>query len=302
MRSSLRSAKVASSGSESAASMPETMPFLGDGGNGEDATCITMACLSDDVCERILSFIVMDLASWKLCTAVSRQLCSISYSPISWMDACIQLPATAMARDADVKQVLKLASSWQLAKSLSLTAHPRRQALAVEMKKLCPGLDIITAQQGPYLMFVMGSRCEVGNEIGLHFFEPRYRWMCRRLLETERPQVFAFVTRGDGSPGSKGVLCEISRSRRNGDGTFDVIFVARSAFSVLEMWHEHVPDQPRAPALAVGHLDVSEPIQGRAMSMGSAPSAVGMACSVRDKLACFLGCFVFSSRCCPRRR
>merc|ERR1712129_590302 len=180
---------------------------------------------------------------------------------MGWMGANIQLPGAAMMSDNHVEQVLKLATSWRLAKSLSLTAHPRRESLTTELQSICPELDISIAAQGPYLMFVMRCHCAVGEEMGLHFFEPRYRWMCRRIFATQRPHVFAFVTYGGPCPGSTGVLCEVSRFRENSDGTFDVKFAARSSFSVLEVWLEEVPDEPGATPLAVGLLDVDGPIK-----------------------------------------
>lgn len=157
-------------------------------------------------------------------------------------------------------------------------------------------------------MFAMRCRCAVGEEMGLHFFEPRYRWMCRRILATQRPHVFAFVTCGGPWPGSTGVLCEVSRFRGNTDGTFDVKFVARSSFSILEVWSEEVPDEPRAPALAVGLLDVNGPtekasgtpavlvVQDRHMSAWRTSHVV------RARLAGVLRRFAANLLCCPRRR
>jgi hypothetical protein len=264
--------------------------------------------LGDDICEQVMRFMVADLALWKHVSTVSRRFLAISHSPASWMGASIQLPGTAMTSEFHVQEVLKLAASWRLANSLSLTAHPRRQSLTTELQQICPELGISIASRGPYLMFVMGCSCGVGDEMGLHFFEPRYRWMCRRLFEAPRPHFFAFVTRGRGCPGSKGVLCEVSRFRANADGTFDVNFVARSSFSVLEVWSEEVPNQPQAPALAVGLLDVDGPIERVAGA-----SAVSVAQNSRTNVnrasrifhvqfARICGCFSATFRCCPRRR
>jgi len=249
---------------ESDASITAATVLLGDLGADEDGDSIASASsftglltsLIDDLCEQVLCFMVANLASWKHVSAASRRFLTISHSPISWMGANIQLPGAAMMSDHHVKQVLKLATNWRLAKSLSLTAHPRRASLKTELQSICPELDIAIAAQGPYLMFVKRCHCAVGEQMGLNFFEPRYRWMCRRIFATKRPHVFAFVTGEGSSPGSTGVLCEVSQFRGNGDGTFDVVFVARSSFSVLEVWSEEVPREPHAPALAVGLLDI----------------------------------------------
>jgi len=215
--------------------------------------------LTDDTCEQVLGFIVADLASWKNVRVVSQQFLAIAHSPASWMGASINISACEMASKHNLDQILKLAASWSLAKSVSLEAHSNRNALKLELQKICPTLDVSTAADGPYLLFVMGCRFGVGEVLGLHFFEPRYRWMCERVFANQRPHMFAFVTRGGARPGSRGVLCEISRFRRNSDGTFDVHITARTSFTLLEVWHEEVPNQPRAPPLAVGLLDLDGP-------------------------------------------
>jgi len=301
---------------ESEASTAASTSLLDDSGADEDGNSITstsslrtlLTFLSDDLWEQVLCFMVANLASCKNVSAVSRRLLTISHSPVSWMGANIQLPGAAMMNEHHVKQVLKLAASWRLAKSLSLTAHPRRQSLTTELQNICPELEISVAAPGPYLMFVMPCYCDIGEEMGLHFFEPRYRWMCRRIFEAQRPHVFAFVTHGGPSPGSTGVLCEVSRFRGNPNGTFDVNFVARSSFSVLEVWPEEVPDEPRAPALAVGLLDINEPIEKSAdtpsvlMVQNRHMSAGRTSQMLQARLAAILRCFAASLLCCPRRR
>jgi len=273
--------------------------------------------LSDDIWEQTLSFVIVDWSSWKSFSAASHQFHTISLAPVSWMGATIQLPGMAMTSEDYVKQVLLLASRWHLSKSLCLPAHPRRQSLRNELSSICPDLDISVAAQGPYLMFVMGCRCAVGEGMGLHFFEPRYRWMCQRLVETQRSQpgtpiVFAFVTGGGACPGSTGLLCEVKRFRSNPDGTFDVNFVARSSFSVLEAWCEDVPDYPQAPPLAVGLLDVDgqlqkKPAGGSAVSVAQSSHRVsarrtGCASGMTAQLARIFRCTLVKLRCCPVRR
>lgn len=294
--------------------MPEETPLAVDYPEEQEHSTKTplnrsssLMLLSDDLCEEVLPFLVADLASWKNMSVVSRRLRTISYSPASWIDASIQLPGAAMASE-QMKHVLKLAPSWRLAKSLSLKAHPKRQPFMAELKQICPELDISIAAQGPYLLFVMGGRCAIGEHMGLHFFEPRYRWMCRRVFEGERPHVFGFVTSGGSCPGSTGVLCEVSQFRENYDGTFDVLFVARARFSLLEVWTEKVPEQPHAPPLAVGLLDVDDPSGtacSSAASLAQRSGHVGYASRIfrifrpqcSRVLRCFLGVLL-----CRRRR
>merc|ERR1711884_346371 len=135
---------------------------------------------------------------------------------------------------------------------------------------------------------------------GLHFFEPRYRWMCQRIFENQPPHVFGFVTHGGANSGSTGVLCEVSRFRGNDDGTFDVSFVARSSFSVLEVWSEKVPNQPHAPALAVGLLDIDRKIESPA---GASVVRVVQSRHVSaGRTSRIFTCLAANLRCCPPRR
>lgn len=177
-----------------------------------------------------------------------------------------------------------------------------------ELQKICPELDVSIAAHGPYLLFVMGCRCVVGEATGLHFFEPRYRWMCQRIFENQRPHVFGFVTHGGANPGSTGVLCEVSQFRGNDDGTFDVSFVARSSFSILEVWSEEVPDQPHAPGLAVGLLDVDGQVEDQTSTSAVClvqnrhVSAGRTSPKFHAQIARLFHCFAANLRCCPPRR
>jgi hypothetical protein len=225
----------------------------------QSRACI--ALLNDNVWEQVLRFTVADLALWKNVRAANHQLLAGCKSPVSWMGTNISIPAHAMKSKDSIKQILQLASSWGLAKNVCLPAHPKRKALQCELQKVCPSLDFSVAASGPHLLFVMGCRMAVGESMGLHFFEPRYRWMCERIVAGKRPHMFAFVTQGAARAGSTGVLCEVTSHNRNFNGTFDVHLVARETFALLEVWPEEVPDEPHAPPLAVGLVDLDKPFE-----------------------------------------
>lgn len=57
------------------------------------------------------------------------------------------------------------------------------------------------------MFFVMSFRLSLGSIVPLHFFEPRYRYMCRHLAVGD---VFGFLNEGRGVHcGVTGVLCEV---------------------------------------------------------------------------------------------
>lgn len=67
------------------------------------------------------------------------------------------------------------------------------------------------------MLFVMTCRLRLGSMMQLHFFEPRYRYMCRHLTVGGR---FGFMNGGRCTRGCTGVLCEVmeARLRRPCDG------------------------------------------------------------------------------------
>ncbi len=64
--------------------------------------------------------------------------------------------------------------------------------------------------KGPVMLFVMTCRLRLGSMMQLHFFEPRYRYMCRHLTVGGR---FGFMNGGRCSRGCTGVLCEVMEAR-----------------------------------------------------------------------------------------
>ena len=75
----------------------------------------------------------------------------------------------------------------------------------------------MTIRRGPVMLFVMTCRLRLGSMMQLHFFEPRYRYMCRHLTVGGR---FGFMNGGRCTRGCTGVLCEVmeARFRRCCDG------------------------------------------------------------------------------------
>lgn len=75
-------------------------------------------------------------------------------------------------------------------------------------KKIPPKTMVI--RRGPVMLFVMTCRLRLGSMMQLHFFEPRYRYMCRHLTVGGR---FGFMNGGRCSRGCTGVLCEVMEAR-----------------------------------------------------------------------------------------
>merc|ERR1712014_192574 len=98
-----------------------------------------------------------------------------------------------------------------------------------------------------------------GSRASLHLFEPRYRWMCRKMLtgaEAGEPLLFGWVT----SHG-RGSLCQVERMQETHSG-YDVQFISVATFNIGEAWEEAVPHQRRAPKLLHGYVYFHEqPLQ-----------------------------------------
>eukprot|EP00928_Gymnodinium_smaydae_P090465 TRINITY_DN7425_c0_g1_i2.p2 TRINITY_DN7425_c0_g1~~TRINITY_DN7425_c0_g1_i2.p2 ORF type:complete len:189 (-),score=27.57 TRINITY_DN7425_c0_g1_i2:48-614(-) len=132
----------------------------------------------------------------------------------------------------------------------------------------------------------------VGVRTGLHLFEPRYRWMCARLLGAREeegasapPPLFGWLT---DTQGRRGSLCEIVEHELNPNGTLDVLFVCVATFRVLEWWSEEVPAHVArgAPSLQMAYVEYTTPLLSarnaeRALA-GRLPFLVGIADSEED--------------------
>eukprot|EP00435_Cladocopium_sp_Y103_P073215 s176_g42.t2 len=89
------------------------------------------------------------------------------------------------------------------------------------------------------MFFVMSCRLRLGSLLPLHFFEPRYRYMCRHLSVGG---VFGFLNEGRGVHcGVSGVLCEVMDLSMNSNGTYDALILAKSSFTLAEVWMEPMP-------------------------------------------------------------
>merc|ERR1719181_440429 len=70
-------------------------------------------------------------------------------------------------------------------------------------------------------IFAMRSNVRIGRPFGIHFFEPRYRWLVTRTMVEGGPGVFIYcveMPRGDGN----GWICEMRNVDQMEDGRADL--------------------------------------------------------------------------------
>ncbi|CAE7527112.1 unnamed protein product [Symbiodinium natans] len=271
---------------------------------GPDERCAlqaTLSCISDDERQLILSFVLGDLTCYPRVAAIDSRFFLACTALGSWQECVIEIPRAWTAKEECVEQLVKLAGSWRLAQKAVLPPFPQRRLLQDQLAKECPQLTLAALGEGPYMLFVMGCNLPIGARMSLHFFEPRYRWMCRRLFAGEPPYMFGFVTHGRAKEGSRGLLCQATDWATNTNGTYDVHIRAEAAFNLTEVWYE---DIPHSSPLALGFIDVISrvPPVRQQPGGGSSPRLLSSRSSGRR-------CFPLSLRrwlsnlgtCCPRR-
>mmetsp|Transcript_63769 Transcript_63769/g.149487 ORF Transcript_63769/g.149487 Transcript_63769/m.149487 type:complete len:268 (+) Transcript_63769:55-858(+) len=258
----------------------------------------TLSCLSDDERQLILSFVLGDLTCYPRVAAIDSRFFLACTSLGSWRESVIEIPRKWALKQECLDQLLKLSSSWQLAQKVVLPPFPQRHRLQDQLAKDCPRLVLAPSGDGPYMLFVMGCNLVIGARMSLHFFEPRYRWMCRRLFAGEPPYMFGFVTHGRAKEGSRGVLCQVTDWSNNSNGTYDVQIRAEATFTLTEVWHQ---DLPHSSPLALGFVDITS---------GGAPQRGGSSPRVLSSRSSGRRCFPLPSlrrwlsglwTCCPRR-
>eukprot|EP00438_Fugacium_kawagutii_P020417 Skav231255 [mRNA] locus=scaffold411:622954:626559:- [translate_table: standard] len=180
---------------------------------------------------------------------LNLQSCCLVKCPDAWRDTEITLPPLNGHARRTAPGLMQLAPSWKFASKAVLPAFPERKALEEQLQEICPALEVSVKGEGPVMFFVMSFRLSLGSAVPLHFFEPRYRYMCRHLAVGD---VFGFLNEGRGVHcGVTGTLCEVLDLSMNSNGTFDALIMAKSKFTLAEVWLEAMP---RGQPLAVGFI------------------------------------------------
>mmetsp|Transcript_36100 Transcript_36100/g.112244 ORF Transcript_36100/g.112244 Transcript_36100/m.112244 type:complete len:361 (-) Transcript_36100:83-1165(-) len=228
---------------------------------GPDSCSAPSGCgllaLTEDERQRTLSF-AADLASAAALAACCRRCRAAGRSPAAWEGATVEVGCHVLSDPESAEKLVALGSQhWGLAREVRLPPCRLRRSVEQRLREAWPRLRFAVAGEGPYLLFSMGAEdFREGTCTALHFFEPRYRWMCSRLSEahTDRPPVFGWVTSGRPCYGARGSLCEVMKLTANRGGTFDVSIRAKAAFKLVEVWTETAEGIPRTAPLSVGYV------------------------------------------------
>lgn len=211
--------------------------------------------LGDVEVEKILSFLLAALQDLPAVARMDSRFAESGRRLGSWEGAIVVVPRKVLDVTRRRDALLKISmTSWNLASEVRLAAHNCR-----------------AEGDGPYSLFCMQSmrRFTVGENTGLHFFEPRYVWMVRKMLSAgiapDRPsdiapdsRTFGWVTDFMGNETERGVLCEVTVVQEVGNSV-NVNFRIASHFTMLESWAELVPGRPSAPPLRMGYVQLEDP-------------------------------------------
>jgi len=107
-----------------------------------------------------------------------------------------------------------------------------------------------------YPCFCMGSNLGIGEPIGLHFFEPRYRVLIRMAMQGDRR---FFFPAGRPSRGSLHYLCEAHNVRIYPDGRADLVVLPVHLCRVRQSWTEPVGNHPPLQMAKIEILPLSSP-------------------------------------------
>jgi len=228
---------------------------------GEDPCAATLGrgilSLAEDERQRALSF-VASLPCVAAVAATCRRCRAAGRAPTAWEAASLEVDHRALSTPEGADRLAAFgAQHWGLAREVCLPACRLRRSVEQRLQEAWPQLRLTVAGDGPHLLFAMAAEdFRVGASTQLHFFEPRYRWMCRRLCVPgeQRPRLFGWVTSGRPCPGARGSLCEVRRMDEDPGGTFDVAIRSIATFELLEVWTETTQGIPRAAPLSVGYV------------------------------------------------
>jgi len=115
-------------------------------------------------------------------------------------------------------------------------------------------------------MFAMPSRLRIGESFGMHWFEPRYRWLAARCSSSRSPMCYM---PGRPQEGSVAFICTFEDMVRMPDGRANVELLPVCRCVIKRLWTERVPDNPAAPPLncaQVKELPLDFPGGGRRSS------------------------------------
>ena len=104
-------------------------------------------------------------------------------------------------------------------------------------------------------IFAMHARLAIGRSFGMHFFEPRYRWLVRRAVDAsaDHPQ-FCYCTTTP-RDGGLGYVCGLLQPSILPDGRANVGVLPQARYRLLRVWTEPVPGAEEAPPLTCAEAE-----------------------------------------------
>ena len=104
-------------------------------------------------------------------------------------------------------------------------------------------------------IFAMQARLAIGRSFGMHFFEPRYRWLVRRAIDAsaDHPQFCYCTTPPRG--GGLGYVCGLLQPSILPDGRANVGVLPQARCRLLRVWTEPVPGADEAPPLTCAEAE-----------------------------------------------
>lgn len=214
--------------------------------------------LPDECLESVLGFVLPALWELPAVVGAARRLREAAAAPGVWRGAVVALPRAALEQFAP-QAVALAARCLSCASEVRLPAGAGRTALQAQLSEVCPRLPMSVAAEGPVMLFIMWADIVIGQVIELRLFEPRYRWMCERLLTSSVGCRIGFVTHGflmHARTGACGYLCDVLAIARQRSGDFTCRVRIGSFCKVAEAWAEEVPESQEAAPLYTAYLDV----------------------------------------------
>jgi len=218
--------------------------------HGEEPTQARQLCL-DDLADGTIGASLSWLA---LCDMAGPTLCSKRLSAISAADE-IWKPLCERRWRGFFRHKEWLAAASEAAAARSPGAQQvglwKGHFVSCEGQRTHPALGV----------FCMRARLRIGRPFGMHWFEPRYRWLAQRCVDEHgsesipsrnaagrhRLMCYAPDIPQEGAKG--GFICEMQEVQITADGRANVELLPVATCQFNSVWSEAVPEDENAPRL-----------------------------------------------------
>ena len=178
---------------------------------------------------------------------LSRRFSDLSADNAIWRPQCKRRWRGLRRCEAWMKET-EVAASAAL-NPLTLPLRLRRtwcSAFATKLESIRPRLGI----------FAMRSNLQIGRAFGIHFFEPRYRWLVRRTMDPPvgTPELFIYCPKMP-EAGDVACLCEMHDVDVAPDGQANLRILPVAHCRIVTVYEEEVPNNPQAPRLMCAQVE-----------------------------------------------